>query len=193
MEDQKYPRGAEFAPFLCSFMNKYLISIDELAKAMFISRYTVTRLSKGKSFPTDACYVEFCLMFTVVSGKSFDAYKKISRKDKKDFITKILASGGSSVITAGGMIGLISVSGIVPGLSAAGVTSGLAAIGAMVGGGMVAGIASVALAPIAVGIGVIFLVHKILHKEKTSYFIAYEDELDPIYEVNPTAVRLRTS
>jgi hypothetical protein len=39
----------------------------------------------------------------------------------------------------------------VPGLGAAGVTSGLAAVGSVVGGGMVAGLAVTAAAPLAVG------------------------------------------
>lgn len=182
MEDQKFPRSAEFAPFLRSFMNKYSITVDELAMAMSMSKHTITRLLEGKSYPNDACHAEFCIMFTIVSGKSFDAYKNLSRKDKDDLVAKIVASGGS-VCTVGGMISLISASGLVAGLSAAGVTSGLAAIGAIVGGGMVAGIACVALAPIAVGI----LLYNIFKpKERTPYFfLAYKDELNPRYEVKP--------
>jgi len=109
MEDQKFPRGAEFAPFLRSFMNNYSISVDELAMAMSISKYTITRLAEGESYPTDVCYAEFCIMFTVVSGKNFEAYKKMSKKDKDDLVAKILASGGS-VCTVAGMISLISAS-----------------------------------------------------------------------------------
>ncbi len=180
MEDQKFPRGVEFAPFLCSFMNKYSISIEDLALAMSMSIYTITRLSEGKSYPTDACHAEFCIMFTVVSGKSFNDYKKLSQKDKDDLVAKILASGGS-VCTVGGMISLISASGVVVGLSAAGVTSGLAAIGALVGGGMVAGIACVALAPIAVGI----LLYNIFKPKETTplFFTAYKNEINTKYEV----------
>lgn len=179
MEYQEFPKGAEFAPFLRSFMNKYSISIDELAMAISMSKYTITRLAEGKSFPTDVCHAEFCIMFAVVSGKNFDAYKKISKKDKDDLVAKIMASG-SSVCTVAGMISLISASGAVVGLSAAGVTSGLAAIGALVGGGMVAGIACVALAPVAVGI----LLYNICKpKEKRpDFFLAYCNELNPKYE-----------
>jgi len=182
MEDQKFPKGAEFAPFVCSFLNKYSISIDDLALAMSMSKYSITRLAEGKSYPTDACYAEFCIMFTIVTGKNFDAYKKMSREDKDDLVAKIVASGGS-VCMVGGMISLISATGIVAGLSAAGVTSGLATIGALVGGGMVAGIACVALAPIAVGI----LLYNILKpKEKRPYFLeAHKNEFNPKYEVNP--------
>lgn len=126
MENQKFPKGAGFAPFLRSFMSKSSISIDELAVAMTMSKYTITRLTEGRSYPTDVYCAEFCIMFTVVLGKDFDAYKKMSRKDKDDLVAKIMASGGS-VCTVAGMISLISASGVVAGLSAAGITSGLAA------------------------------------------------------------------
>ena len=147
MENQEFPKGVGFAPFLRSFMSNSSISIDELAVAMTMSKYAITRLAEGKSYPTDVCYAEFCIMFTVVLGKDFDAYKKMTRKDKD---AKIMASGGSAC-TVAGMISLISASGVVAGLSAAGITSGLAAIGGIIGGGMLAGIAVVAAAPLVVG------------------------------------------
>ena len=82
MENQEFPKGVGFAPFLRSFMSNSSISIDELAVAMTMSKYAITRLAEGKSYPTDVCYAEFCIMFTVVLGKDFDAYKKMTRKDK---------------------------------------------------------------------------------------------------------------
>lgn len=182
MEDQRIPKGAEFAPFLNSFMNKYSVQVEELALAMQISKFIIIRLSKGESYPTEGCYAEFCIMFTVVSGKGFEAYKKLSRKDKDDLVAKIIASGGS-ICTVGGMISLISASGLVVGLSAAGVTSGLAAIGAVVGGGMVAGIACVALVPIATGI-VLYNIFK--PKESSPSFLnEWQNENNPKYEVKP--------
>lgn len=51
----------------------------------------------------------------------------------------------------GASVGAVSAAGTVSGLGAAGVTSGLAAIGGMVGGGMVAGLAVTAAAPLAIG------------------------------------------
>ena len=95
MENQEFPKGVGFAPFLRSFMSNSSISIDELAVAMTMSKYAITRLAEGKSYPTDVCYAEFCIMFTVVLGKDFDAYKKMTRKDKDDLVAKIMASGGS--------------------------------------------------------------------------------------------------
>ena len=120
MENQEFPKGVGFAPFLRSFMSNSSISIDELAVAMTMSKYAITRLAEGKSYPTDVCYAEFCIMFTVVLGKDFDAYKKMTRKDKDDLVAKIMASGGSAC-TVAGMISLISASGVVAGLSAAGI------------------------------------------------------------------------
>ena len=43
-------------------MSNSSISIDELAVAMTMSKYAITRLAEGKSYPTDVCYAEFCKM-----------------------------------------------------------------------------------------------------------------------------------
>ena len=146
MENQEFPKGVGFAPFLRSFMSNSSISIDELAVAMTMSKYAITRLAEGKSYPTDVCYAEFCIMFTVVLGKDFDAYKKMTRKDKDDLVAKIMASGGSAC-TVAGMISLISgLQVLLLGCRQSGITSGLAAIGGIIGGGMLAGIAVVAAA-----------------------------------------------
>ena len=173
MENQEFPKGVGFAPFLRSFMSNSSISIDELAVAMTMSKYAITRLAEGKSYPTDVCYAEFCIMFTVVLGKDFDAYKKMTRKDKDDLVAKIMA----------GMISLISASGVVAGLSAAGITSGLAAIGGIIGGGMLAGIAVVAAAPLVVG-AILYSLCKPKDK-KADFLLAYRYDLDPKYEINP--------
>lgn len=182
MENQEFPKGVGFAPFLRSFMSNSSISIDELAVAMTMSKYAITRLAEGKSYPTDVCYAEFCIMFTVVLGKDFDAYKKMTRKDKDDLVAKIMASGGSAC-TVAGMISLISAPGVVAGLSAAGITSGLAAIGGIIGGGMLAGIAVVAAAPLVVG-AILYSLCKPKDK-KADFLLAYRYDLDPKYEINP--------
>ena len=109
MENQEFPKGVGFAPFLRSFMSNSSISIDELAVAMTMSKYAITRLAEGKSYPTDVCYAEFCIMFTVVLGKDFDAYKKMTRKDKDDLVAKIMASGGSACTVAGMLAGIAVV------------------------------------------------------------------------------------
>ena len=57
MENQEFPKGVGFAPFLHSFMSNSSISIDELAVAMTMSKYAITRLAEGKSYPTDVCYL----------------------------------------------------------------------------------------------------------------------------------------
>ena len=60
-----------------------------------------------------------------------------------------------------GSIAAVSATGSVAGLSAAGITSGLAAIGGTVGGGMAAGIAVTAAAPVAAAAAVGYCVYKI--------------------------------
>lgn len=179
-ENQIIPTRTHFAPYLCSFMDKYSISIDELAIAMGVSKHTITRLTKGKSYPTPKFHAEFCILFTVVSRTNFEAYKKISKKDKANLVAKILAGGGST-LTIGGMISLISATGVIGGLSAAGVTSGLAAIGGVVGGGMVAGITLIAAAPAIVGATIYTLCKA--NKKAQDAFLAYQFELDPEFEV----------
>ena len=121
-------------------------------------------------------------MFTVVLGKDFDAYKKMTRKDKDDLVAKIMASGGSAC-TVAGMISLISASGVVAGLSAAGITSGLAAIGGIIGGGMLAGIAVVAAGALEGG-ALLYSLCKPKDK-KADFLLAYRYDLDPKYEINP--------
>jgi len=61
---------------------------------------------------------------------------------------KAAVAGGTA--GAGGTVAAISAGGTVAGLGATGVTSGLAAAGSVVGGGMAAGVAVTAAAPLAV-------------------------------------------
>jgi len=64
---------------------------------------------------------------------------------------KAAVAGGAGAATgAAGAVGAVSALG-VSGLGATGITSGLAAVGGVVGGGMAAGMAVTAAAPIAVG------------------------------------------
>ncbi len=60
-----------------------------------------------------------------------------------------VAAGVAGTATVGGAVGTVAAAGTA-GLSATGITTGLAAIGSVVGGGMVAGIAITAAAPLAV-------------------------------------------
>lgn len=63
---------------------------------------------------------------------------------------KATVSGvGGAAVTAAGSVGAVTVIG--GGTSAAAITSGLATIGSLVGGGMLAGVAVCAAAPLAVG------------------------------------------
>lgn len=67
---------------------------------------------------------------------------------------------GAAAGTAGG-IAAVSAAGTTAGLSAAGITSGLSAIGAGVGGGMAAGTAVVAAAPVAAAAAVGYGAYKL--------------------------------
>jgi len=62
----------------------------------------------------------------------------------------ITAAASGAVIGSTGAITAVSTLG-VSGLAATGITSGLAAVGSLVGGGMLAGLAVTAAAPLAGG------------------------------------------
>lgn len=68
-----------------------------------------------------------------------------------------LSGVGSSAATAAGTVGAVTALG--GGTSAAALTTGLATIGGAVGGGMLAGIAVCAAAPLAVG-GAVYGLYK---------------------------------
>lgn len=68
-------------------------------------------------------------------------------KDSKELVT---ASG--AIIGGGAAVAGVSQLGVVTGLGATGITSGLATVGAAVGGGMAAGLALTAAAPVLGGL-----------------------------------------
>ena len=68
--------------------------------------------------------------------------------------------GGAATATAGG-IAAVSAAGATAGLSGAGITSGLATIGSIVGGGMAAGTALLAAAPVVAAAGVGYGAYKL--------------------------------
>ena len=73
-----------------------------------------------------------------------------SKKMNTDDEAKVAGAVGG-VAGAAGAVGTVAAAGSVAGLGAAGITSGLAAVGSVVGGGMVAGLAVTAAAPVAIG------------------------------------------
>jgi hypothetical protein len=76
----------------------------------------------------------------------------MERYDMSD-IEKDAAKVGAVGAAAGaaGSVSTVAAVGAVGGLGAAGITSGLATVGSVVGGGMAAGLAVTAAAPIAIG------------------------------------------
>jgi len=98
----------------------------------------------------------------------FPLYQQGFNLIEKDFKTiqqesdfSALAGGAGGALGIAGTLGLISTGGATAGLGAAGITSGLAALGTVVGGGMLAGLAVTAAAPLTVG-GVAFGAYKLL-------------------------------
>ena len=83
-----------------------------------------------------------------------------SEERKARSIARKSTYGGAAVATAGG-IAAVSAAGATTGLSATGITSGLAAVGGTVGGGMAAGTALVAAAPVVAAAGVGYGAYKL--------------------------------
>ena len=76
----------------------------------------------------------------------------MSDKEKEVGAAKAGATG--AVVGAAGSVGTVAAAGTVTGLGATGITSGLAAVGSVAGGGMAAGLAITAAAPLlAAGVG----------------------------------------
>ncbi len=179
-EETKIPTGSDFGNFLTAFIKENNIKIEEFAMGLGCSIYTIERLMRGKTIPTKVAHAEFSIAFILITAKGMKYYLNLSKEDKDKLVSKIIAGGGS-VLSIGAMIALISEVGIVAGLSAAGITSGLAAIGAIVGGGMIAGVAIVATIPLLVGSALYWLLTED-NKNKPSFIYDYKDKYNPIWE-----------
>lgn len=131
------------------FLEKHSLDSRLFAKSVRISNDKMNEILKGERLATEEEYAEIVIAMTIIEAKGWDYWLSMSREEKNELSAKFIAAGGSTM-TVGGMIAVISAYG-VPGLSAAGIASGLATIGALVGGGMVAGIAVCSTAPLVVG------------------------------------------
>lgn len=131
--------------FMAAFLEKNSVSIKKVAKSIGCSVPTLTRIIAQESFATDELLKQ-CAILMEIGFKRFD---KLSSSEKE----KISESIGT---VSGAGLGFASISSAVSvmgtaGLSAAGISSGLGALGAIVGGGMITGVAVAASIPIAAG------------------------------------------
>ncbi len=147
----------ELAINLNKFLTKHSLDAKEFAKSVGISSQELNEIITQSRLATEKEYAEIMIAMTIIEAKGWGFWQSMSGEKKSELAAKFVAAGGSTM-TIGGMIALISAMG-VPGLSAAGIASGLAAIGALVGGGMVAGIAVCSAAPLVVG-GVLYEIRK---------------------------------
>ena len=149
------------------------VNAETLARKLACSIYSIARIEEGRTIPTDV----MCSRVASVIDKEGD----------KDLWAKIGALGGATTGVA--MSGAAVTSAATAGLSGGAVmTSGLAGIGGLVGGGMAAGIAVVAAAPVAAGLagyGAVKVVKWALSEDKTHKF---KTEIDPELERRITAV-----
>ena len=154
--------------------NNYLES-PKVAKRLKMSPSTWNRLLKGESCPTEKTLKSCGLMFEM----GFEKFSKLSKAEEESLSEK-LGSLGGGVVGLASIKAAIAASGSVAGLSAAGVTSGLAGLGGLVGGGMVAGVATAALIPVAAGTSGFFLIK--LLKHGITCIDRYKNKLDPRFE-----------
>ena len=121
------------------------ISRRELAKIIGSSESTITRIERQTTKPTE----DFKNRLRAIALIGHHRYSKMSESEKSS-TAETLGGVGGVATGVGASVAAISASGSVAGLSAAGVTSGLSAIGI---GGMIGGIATVAVIPAAIGLG----------------------------------------
>lgn len=179
--DVKVPMEEGFGPFLSAFMKRNDLNAEELALGFECSIYTIERLAKGETHPTERAHAELVTALLLIEGgKGKDAYLKMNKEDRRKIVDKVIAGGGSA-LTIGAALLLVQSLGVA-GLSAAGITSGLAAIGAMVGGGMLAGILAIAVAPLAVGAAIYYLMRS-GSSDKPNTLFQFRYTLDPTFEV----------
>jgi len=132
--------------YLKAFILQNQLTFKDIALAIGCSMHTLKRVSDQDTRPTSNLIKQCGILFAL----GYKKYKKLSNSEKEKISEKIGTIGGG-VLGFGAISSAVSASGAVVGLSAAGITSGLAGMGALVGGGMVAGIAIVASIPMAVG------------------------------------------
>lgn len=134
---------------LNDFLGKHSLNKYDFAKSVGMTEERLSAIMINANLLSEQEYAEIVIALAVIENKGWPYWAAMSREEKSEMAAKFIAAGGSTM-TVGASIAAISALG-VPGLSAAGIASGLAAIGAFVGGGMVAGIAICATAPLVVG------------------------------------------
>jgi hypothetical protein len=161
--------------FLAAMMDHENFTTRDAAKAIGCGESTVQRILVGQTMPSDEMLKQIGIMAAIGFGK----YKKLSEADKEK-ISETIGAVGGGILGFGSITAAVSAAGTVAGLGAAGIASGLAAIGAIVGGGMVAGILTVAAIPIAAGAfgyAIIKGIKAIFEKQACD-----EDRFDPAWE-----------
>lgn len=162
--------------FLAVFIEQNKLEVGNVSKAIGCSIPVIRRIIGGKTFASDEMIKQCGVMISI----GFEKYSKLSDADKEK-ISETLGTLGGGILGFGSITAAVSASGAVVGLSAAGITSGLAAIGSIVGGGMVAGIISVAAIPIAagaLGYGLIKGIKSLISDNKLN-----NEDFDPKWEI----------
>jgi DNA-binding XRE family transcriptional regulator len=150
------------------------LSRRELAKILGMSESTIFRLETKRTKPTSDFTNRLSALVAIGRAK----YSQMS-KAEQERLSEYIGTTGGAAAGVGGAIAAVSAAGAVGGLSAAGITSGLAAIG----GGMLGGIAVVAVLPLAVGAAGYGLVKGIKSICKANNLDC--KEVDGKYEITP--------
>lgn len=131
--------------FLSAFLEKNTVSTSKVAKSIGCTAPTLNRIIAGESFATNELLKQCGILFEI----GFERFDKLSSAEKEK-ISESIGTVGAAGVGFASISSAISVMGTA-GLSAVGITSGLSALGALVGGGMIAGVAVAASIPIAAG------------------------------------------
>lgn len=113
-----------------------------------------------------------------VLNEAGDALNDTTKNISNSAIPEVLAGALGVGTGAGAGFAALYLGGSVVGLSAAGITSGLAAAGALIGGGMVAGIAVLAAPAVVLGsTGVGIASHLKNNKLREAKYVCYKEAL----------------
>ncbi len=161
---------------LAALMEREGVAPKEVAKSIGCGEPTIQRILIANTAPSDNMLKQVGIIAAIGHSK----YRTLSDAEKEKILEKMGAvAGGALGFTA--ITAAVGSSGIIIGLSGAGIASGLAAIGALVGGGMAAGLLTVAAIPIAagaVGYGMIKGVKALFEGRKVN-----DERYDPAWEI----------
>ena len=175
MKENKKLSKDNFPLYLRNFLKENSLTIDKVAKAIDCPRGSLDRILIEQTKASTKMLKQGGIMFEI----GFKEYKKLN-SSQKEKISESIGSVGGGVLGFGAISSAVSAAGVTGLAGGAAITSGLAGLGAIVGGGMVAGVAvaaAIPLAGVAAGYGMTKGIKTLVRNHKLS-----KTEIDPTWE-----------